>query len=55
MARAPRKNSILNVRLTEQQKARLEYHAKKRAVTPSELARKGVSVLVDYLDKQETK
>lgn len=55
MPRAPRKNCTLSVRLNDQQKARLEYHAKQRAVTPSELARRGVSVLVDYLDKQETK
>lgn len=56
MARVqPSKNEILNLRMPKSLKERLEAHAKRMGITPSELGRRGVAVLVDYLDKQEPK
>ncbi len=54
MARVRLNNTaILNLRMPKDLKARLEAHAKRMGLTPSELGRRGVAVLVDYLDKQE--
>ena len=54
MARTP-PSTVLNLRLPKTLKERLEHHAQKMGITPSELGRRAVAVMVDYLNKQETK
>jgi len=49
--RAP--SSILNLRMPKTLKERLEHHAQKMNITPSELGRRAVAVMVDYLNQKE--
>lgn len=54
MPRAKADTVLLSVRLERSLKERLERHAAKRSEgNASELARKAIAVMVQYLDRQE--